>query len=222
MLLKYLKSVAFIALFGCFTSTASAISCPEGQQVYEGVCKYLRTTSTAPTPFIPVAIKNKENISLFPTSMPAKCATAQTDSDCMVVYSYTDNTLPSVISASFTNNSPIAGSTSTSPQWTSTNAVTMNINCSGVASSMSGVVALQGTPSGISFTSGISGTQTCILTATNPFGVLSSVTFSVVFIPAPPPPSDEDPLNTDPPSTENELINLINALLEDDRDDLGW
>lgn len=187
MISKFLKYFSTFVLAGCFASAASAISCPEGQQDYNGVCKYLRTTSTAPAPFVPVAVKNKDNIFLYPTVMPAKCATAQADSDCVVAYSYTDTSLPAVISASFTNTAPIAGSTSTSPQWTSSNAVSMSISCSGVASSMAGSVALQGMPSGITFTSSATGTETCILTGVNPFGTSASVTISVVFAAAPPP-----------------------------------
>ena len=189
MLSKFLKYFASFVLAGCFATSASAINCPTGQQDYNGVCKYLRTTSTVPAPFVPVAVKNKDNIFLYPTAMPAKCATAQTDSDCMVAYSYTDTSLPPVISASFTNTSPVAGSTSTSPQWSSTNAVSMSISCSGVASSMAGSVAVQGTPSAITFTAAAVGTETCVLSATNPFGVSASATISVAFAAPPPLPT---------------------------------
>jgi hypothetical protein len=187
MMLNLLKSLVVIAFFGCFTSTASAVSCPEGQQDYNGICKPLRTASSKPAPFAPVPIRNSQNVSLYPTVMPAKCATEQNDSDCMVAYSYIDTSRPPTITASFTNTSPIAGSTSTSPQWISTNAVSMSISCSGVASSMAGAVALQGTPSGITFTSTTAGTETCILTATNPFGTSSTLSISVIFLPEIPP-----------------------------------
>jgi hypothetical protein len=196
MMLKILKSIAVVAFFGCFTSMASAVSCPEGQQDYNGVCKPLRTTSSKPAPFVPIPIRNSQNVFLYPTVMPAKCATEQMDSDCMVAYSYIDTSLPPVITASFTNKTPLAGLTSTSPQWTSSNAVTMSISCSGVASSMGGTVALQGTPSGITFTSAATGTETCILTATNPFGTSSTVSISVIFLPELPPVSDVLPTIT--------------------------
>jgi hypothetical protein len=189
MVSKFFKYFAAFAVAACFTTAASAISCPTGQQDYNGVCKYLRTTSTTPAPFVPVAVKNKDNIYLYPTVMPSKCATAQADSDCMVAYSYTDTSLPPVITASFTNTAPVAGSTSTSPQWASTNAVSMSISCSGVASSMAGSIAVQGTPSGITFTSTTAGSETCILSATNPFGISSSATISVAFAAPPVPPT---------------------------------
>jgi hypothetical protein len=222
MMLRYLKSLAVIAFFGCFTSTASAVSCPEGQQDYNGVCKSLRTTSSKPAPFIPVPIRNNQNVFLYPTVMPAKCASEQIDSDCMVAYSYIDTSLPPTITASFTNTAPIAGSTSTSPQWTSANAVTLSISCSGVASSMAGIIALQGTPSGITFTSATSGTQTCILTATNPFGTSSTATISVIFVPASQTGGNDIPEITPIPSSESVLIDLINMMMEDDKDNLGW
>lgn len=187
MFSRFLKYFSVFAVAACFSTVANAIDCPTGQQDYNGVCKYLRTTSTTPAPFVPVVVKNKENIFLYPTVMPAKCATAQADSDCMVAYSYTDTSLPPVITASFTNTSPVAGLTSTSPQWTSINAVSMSISCSGVASSMAGSVAVQGTPSGITFTSATAGSETCIFSATNPFGISSSATISVVFASPPPP-----------------------------------
>lgn len=193
MFSKFLKLFAAFVIAGSFAASANAIDCPTGQQDYNGVCKYLRTTSTTPAPFVPVAVKNKDNIFLYPTAMPAKCATAQTDSDCMVAYSYTDTSLPPVISASFTNTAPVAGSTATSPQWTSTNAVSMSISCSGVASSMAGSIAVQGTPSGIMFTSSTAGTETCILSATNPFGISSSASISVIFTPEPLPAEESAP-----------------------------
>lgn len=186
MISKFLTYFSAFAFAACFSSVASAIECPTGQQDYNGVCKYLRTTSTAPAPFVPVAVRNNDNIFLYPTAMPAKCATAQADSDCMVAYSYTDTSLPPVISASFTNTAPVAGSTSTSPQWTSTNAVSMSISCSGVASSYAGIVGVQGTPSGITFTSSAAGIERCVFTATNPFGISSTATISVNFAAAPP------------------------------------
>lgn len=193
MFSKFLKYFSVFAVAACFSTVANAIDCPTGQQDYNGVCKYLRTTSTTPAPFVPVVVKNKENIFLYPTVMPAKCATVQADSDCMVAYSYTDTSLPPVISASFTNTAPVAGSTSTSPQWTSTNAVSMSISCSGVASSMAGSIAVQGTPSGITFTSSTAGTETCILSATNPFGISSSASISVIFTPEPLPAEEPAP-----------------------------
>jgi Repeat of unknown function (DUF5648) len=188
MFIRFLKFQLLAFIIGLFAGPALAIQCPEAQVDYNGVCKYLRTTSTKPAPFVPTAVKNAENINLYPRVMPAKCATDQSDSDCVTTYSYVDTSLPAVISASFTNSNPTVGIHATSPQWTTSNAVSLNISCSGVAGVLNQSAALQATPSSISFTSNVPGVQTCIYTATNPFGNVSSASSSVVFLAAPPPP----------------------------------
>lgn len=61
---------------------------------------------------------------------------------------------------------------------------------------MAGSIALQGTPSGITFTSSTTGSETCILSATNPFGISASVSISVTFAPQRQPVSVPAPVLT--------------------------
>lgn len=177
----------FIIFCFVFLSSISSIgfaqtNCGENFVNYNGTCKPLRTTSNKPAPFVPTAVTNREGIVLYPNVMPAKCATAQADSDCITTYSYTDTSLPATISASFSKLSPIAGQESSVLTWTTGNAVTLSLYCSGVASIYNSTVALQNNVTGITFSSQTAGAHTCTFTAINPFGTSSSATFTVNFV----------------------------------------
>lgn len=211
--MQILKRLFTFALLGFVLSINSyAQNCPEGTVSYQGACKPLRQTGTTRAPYVPAPIVNAEGVTLYPRPMSPECATKQLDSECVVTYSYTDTSLPPVISLSFTNTTNLyVNEVTTQLQWTSVNAVSISMSCSGVAYNISNVtVPTNATPYSQVFSSSQTGTQTCTLTGTNPFGNTATVTASVTFVdrPAAPKPTinvvwSPSPLQAGSPYTVN-------------------
>jgi hypothetical protein len=179
---KSLSIIIGAALLLLFSVASFAQDCGYGKVLQNGVCRNTRTVSTAPSPFVAAPVKNADGIMLYPTATPAVCATSsQQDSNCTVVYTYTDPNPPPTITASFSNPSPVATVSGTSPIWNSTNAVTVTSNCYGVAGASSGPVSLQGNPSGLTFNSSLPGIQTCTFIATNSIGLTATATATATF-----------------------------------------
>jgi hypothetical protein len=89
---------------------------------------------------------------------------------------------PPSITASFSRLSPRLGGTGTSPSWTTANAVSLNVNCTGVANYYDGNAALQASPSGVNLNSANAGDVSCVLTATNQNNESTTATINATFV----------------------------------------
>jgi hypothetical protein len=110
------------------------------------------------------------------------------DSTCVVPYRYGVAAGLATINASFTKTSPFIGSTGTSPRWNTTNAISLTVSCTGVASYANANAPLQASPSGVTLNSATAGAVTCIFTAMNSDNEPTTVAITANFT-APIPPT---------------------------------
>jgi hypothetical protein len=188
-------AISFVALLtGVFAPWASAqteANCTGTNKVFRnGNCINISTVTPARPNFTPQAVTNSEGVVLYPRAMANNCANGGfNDSNCTVLYSYGNTALPPAISISFTAPGPLtAGSGTSQLQWSTSNAVSTTLSCTGVAYTVSGLsVATSASPySGVTFSSSVVGTQTCTITATNPFGITAAASAMLSFISTPP------------------------------------
>ena len=166
-----------------------------GEAWVDGVCRQVRTYSDVNPMFVPERIKIGAGATAYyldPTkeySSWDKCTSGigAQDSTCVVPYRYGVAAGLATITASFTQPSPFVGGAGTSPRWTTTNAVSLTVNCSGVASYNNANAPLQANPSGIIFNSAVAGPVSCVLTAMNSDNEPTTVTITANFtMPIPP------------------------------------
>ncbi len=141
--------------------------------------------------FVPQRIKIGSGPSAYyldPTTQYSswdKCTTGvgAQDCTCVVPYRYGVAAGLATITASFSRTSPVIGGTGTSPRWTTTNAVSLTVNCAGVATYNNANAPLQANPSGINFNSATAGPVTCVLTALNSDNEPTTATITATFVP---------------------------------------
>lgn len=93
--------------------------------------------------------------------------TAGQDSTCVVPYRYAAPAGLATITADFTKANVTIGGTGTEMRWATTNAVSVTVTCSGVATYGPAVIPVQGNPSGIILDSAVPGPVTCVYVAKN-------------------------------------------------------
>jgi hypothetical protein len=184
MLKRIFSNIALTALLalGAFSLPVAAqnegttANCTGGgEAMVDGVCRQVRTYSEVNEMFVPTRIKIGAGSTAYyldPTTQNSswdKCTSGigAQDSTCVVPYRYGVPVGLATITASFTKSNPFVGGTGTSPRWTTTNAVSLTVNCSGVATYNNANAPLQANPSGILFNSLVTGPVTCVLTAMN-------------------------------------------------------
>ena len=167
----------------------------EGEGYIDGVCKVLRSSVETTPMYVPQRIKIGSGSTAYyldPTTQYSsrdKCTTGigAQDSTCVVPYRYGVAAGLATITASFSNTSPVVGGTGTSPRWTTTNAVSLTVNCSGVATYTNANAPLQANPIGITLNSPVAGPVSCVLTAMNSDNEPTAVTITATFVqPVPP------------------------------------
>jgi hypothetical protein len=166
-----------------------------GEAMVDGVCRQVRMHSEVNEMFVPKRIKIGAGSTAYyldPTTQNSswdKCTSGigSQDSTCVVPYRYGPPAALATITAGFTKDSPFIGGSGTSPRWTTTNAVSLTVNCSGVATYNNANAPLQAWPSGILFKSLVTGPVTCVLTAMNSDTEPTTLTITANFItPIPP------------------------------------
>lgn len=176
---------------------ATTPNCTGGGEAWvDGVCRQVRTYSEVNPMFVPERIKIGTGSTAYyldPTTQYSswdKCTSGigAQDSTCVVPYRYGVAAGLATITASFSKTSPFINSTGTSPRWTTTNAVSLTVNCSGVATYNNANAPVQANPSGVTLNSAVAGPVTCVLTALNSDKEPVSLTITANFT-APIPPT---------------------------------
>lgn len=107
------------------------------------------------------------------------------DSTCVVPYRYGVAAGLATITASFSKTNPTTTGTGTKLVWTTTNAVRLTVNCSGVASYANANAPLQNSPASasiVTLTSPTAGLVSCLLTAYNSDNEPTSTTVTATFV----------------------------------------
>lgn len=166
-----------------------------GQVRVDGVCRQVYTAVQQRDVFVPSRIKVGEGASAYyldPTTDNSNwenCVSGigTQDSTCVVPYRYGVAAGLATITADFTRANPVVGGAGTALRWTTTNAVSLNVTCTGVATYGPAAIPLQGNPSGITLNSATAGTVNCVYVARNSDNEPTTVTASVTFAnPVPP------------------------------------
>ncbi len=161
-----------------------------GQVRVDGVCRQVYTAVQQRDVFVPSRIKVGEGASAYyldPTTDNSNwenCVSGigTQDSTCVVPYRYGVAAGLATITADFTRANPVVGGAGTALRWTTTNAVSLNVTCTGVATYGPAAILLQGNPSGITLNSAAAGTVNCVYVARNSDNEPTTVTASVTFV----------------------------------------
>jgi hypothetical protein len=166
-----------------------------GQARVDGVCKQIYAHVEATPMFIPERIKIGSGPSAYyldPTTENSswdKCKTGvgAQDSTCVVPYRYGVAAGLATITGGFTVDSPVVGGSGTKPRWTTTNAKSLTINCTGAVTYSDANAPVQNNPSSILFNAPAPGLVTCVLVALNSDNEPATLTIRSTFvIPSPP------------------------------------
>lgn len=167
----------------------------EGQARIDNVCVQVRAATSVTPMFVPERIKIGAGASAYyldPTTENSSWADCKSgigtqDSTCVIPYKYGVAAGLASISGSLTKPNPVIGGTGTSLKWTTTNAVSVRITCTGVANYGPATVPVQGNPSGITLNSAVPGVVTCNFVALNSDNEPATSTATATFSPPVPP-----------------------------------